>query len=556
MSVSIKQQTAGLGVQAITNPLTGGVTISGGTKSYPINALAPYGRFIFIGDSLTQYGQPLRAPTMFDGRPYYLQASSSMANLGAAAWIPICTIDGAAPAGAVANLRTDASGKIQVAINADSYGPLVDISAGGWYYLTSGTLGYGILISVLGTYTPIASQTGTITAGGAPITWDHDLRGHAAWIAGALGDSFSDYQVYGIPGAKTQDVIQFLPQVFSTKAEAVYLLIGVNDGPTSAALAAAEIARIKTIINYCISNANRVFVGEIFPCPSATTGASGVQRFLSMVSKDILAYCRTKAGVIWVPNNNRLATFTTTAATGKTAIFNTDNLHLIAYGAYQASIDVVTAIKQAYPSQISPRKNGFDVWDSTLLTGAWNANPMLVGTAGTAGGGVTGTVPDGYNLARSGSTHQCTGSIDAAIDGGPSWYSMAVSGNATLGDYHMLTQTVAIPPGINAGGYFRISAEIMIGACTGAGLYMLTLLAQSNTNTNGTILLQLNPLAQLTNFSTELPVLSLQSEPQKLVAGASNFLMTLRIGAYTGGATGKISIRNWRIEKAYGPIYP
>lgn len=57
-------------------------------------------------------------------------------------------------------------------------------------------------------------------------------------------------------------------------------------------------------------------------------------------------------------------------------------------------------------------------------------------------------------------------------------------------------------------------------------------------------------------FSTELPVLYLQSEPQILLTGTTSFTLAIRVGADAASGTGVMGFRNFRIEACNGPVYP
>lgn len=561
-AIATKLLAAGVGFQAdshnyrgepaiaVSDPSTGEIALStGGLKSLPQLPTNPRKRLVFVGDSLTQYGQPLRAPALFDGRPWLI-STATLTNLGAGSWINYVMVDGQAGTGAAGTLFTNAAGQVAWQLTGDTLGAYVDVSQGGWYYLNSGSPNKGILIAVRGGTAPVVSQSGAVVTSGNPTTWEYDLRGYLTWIAGGLADTFSDYQSYGIPSANTADILKFLPQVFQSEVEAVYLQAGVNDSPASGAAAATTIANLKAIVDYCTARARRVFVSEIFPNPSAT---AGVQRYLAVVSDAMRVYCRSKSGAVWVSAVNRMASFSATAATGKTGVYNADNLHLVPFGGYAVAQDAVPVIKQYYPSETA-RRSPLSLWDSTAGAGSLNTNPTLRGTGGvvTGGVGVTGTCPDGYSLNRSGTTQVVTTSVDAATDGGPDWWSMAVSG-ATAADFHTLNQTVTIPAGFAAGDYYRMVAEICVFGHASTGVAILTLTCADNNN-NGLTLLQLQPNNAVATFTTEAPVLALASEPQKLIAGATSITMRFRVGAAAGGGTGKIGIRNFRLEKVSGPI--
>jgi len=520
----------------------------------------PRRRAVFLGDSLTWGGANGRASGFFDGRIWYQLSTPVTTNLGGGNWLVQCMVEGTAGT-AGGTLQTDGRGNLQWKYSTDSYGPLVNVSQGGFFYLTSGTLANsGIFVTVRGaTAAPTVAGTGAVTTAGLPTIADYNLLGYVAWVAGALGETFSDYQSYGISGCNTADVLKFTPQALATDVEAVFILIGVNDIPATSAAAAVTVANIKAIIDLSAAKARRVYVNEIFPWP---LGSQTQQKFLSLVSNAIRLYCRTKSNVrfctaydkMFAPNASTISSYTD----ARSGVFNTDSLHLMPYGAWVAARPVVAAVLQDY--QLEPvRRAVLDVWDSTLQTGSLNLNPSLRGTAGSPQGsaGITGTVPDSYLLTRSGTTQTCTTSFDAATDGGIDWWSMSVAG-ATSGDYHMLRQSITLPAGVAVGDYIRISVEMQVFSTTSPGLSTLQVQANSNSNIQSAYPFQVTVGRNVNTFTTELPTNRWFSEPMKLLPGVTGFDLIIRVGADATGGTGagKVGFRELRMEKVAGPIYP
>jgi len=520
----------------------------------------PRRRAVFLGDSLTWGGAGGRASGIFDGRIWYQLTTITFTNLGGGTWLTYGMVEGTAGS-AGGTLQTDGNGGLQWKYSTDSYGPIVNVSQGGFFYLSSGTLANsGIFVAVRGaTAAPASPGSGAVTTSGLPTISDYNLLGYVPWVAGMLGDTFSDYQAYGISGCTSADVLQFAPQALAVDVEAVFILIGVNDQPTSAALANALVANVKAIIDLARAKARRVYVLDIFPWPA---GTQAQQQYLARASNAIRAYCQTKSNTRFVsaydemfaPNSSSISSY----ANARTGVYNpADSLHLMPFGGYLVGARVVAAVQQDYQLE-SPRRCALDTWDSTMQVGALNLNPGLRGTAGSVQGsaGITGTAPDSYNLTRSGSTQTCTTSFDAAADNGPDWWSMSVAG-ATAGDYHMLKQTVTLPSGVTAGtDYVQLVIECMIGAMTTPGIAICQAQINSNSNLQSSYPVQITTGRNLDVFTTQTPVLHLRGEPMKLSAAATAFDVLLRVGAAASGGAGKVSFRKLRLEKCAGPIYP
>lgn len=529
-----------------------GIQTAGGTIPLPLSN--PRGKLVIVGDSLTEGGSQ-RACGVFDGRPYYNVTFFDgggvvPASFGGGSWLVDALVDGRAPVG-TGSLQTDGAGRLRWTVNGDTPGPFIDVSTtGGFFLLNSGTQPYPIFVRVRGNTTPPAAPATTaITTAGVQNIGSYNLYGYGTWVASALADTFSDYQMFGIIGATSFDIGKFLPQAFQADVEAVVYLATPNDSPATAAAAAASIAQHKANIDYMAARARRVYVGDILPNPSAT---AVVQRYSALISNEVRKYCRGKFGVEFWSAYDKMINSNSVTIAGRTGIYNADNLHLIPFGAYTAAQAAVNMIAQDYVVERA-RKTTLDTYDATLKSGAWNANPGMRGTAGvvTASVGITGTAPDSWSINRSGTAQVCTTTFDTANDGGADWFSLAVSGSAS-GDYHVIQQGTAVPAGVNVGDFFRASVEFQIFACTGGGLAVVQ--AQANSTTQNDYLVQASG-RNVATFTTEQPVLRLYSEPQKLLAGNTTFNLAFRIGAAVGG-TGKIGIRDFRLESVPGPIYP
>jgi hypothetical protein len=525
------------------------VKVSDAAAGAKIDSTAPYGLFLCVGDSRTRYGSPGREPGVFDGRTKYLTTGGISGS-----WMPDIIMDGSAPLNGTGTLASDATGRVRWTLAGDTAGPWTDVSQGGWFYLPSGTpTNAGLFVSVLASVAPVLNGSATCTAGGYPFSWDYDLRGHSTWIAGALGGRFRDYQGYAIGGCKTSDAVKFMPQMFKSPVDSMYLQVGVNDIPNTGATTVqrdALIANVKTIIDYCAARVRRLYVGEIFA--AAVKDATGT-KYLAQADTAIRDYCHTKKGVRSVQANNRLVTYTTTNVVSRTGMYG-DDLHFAPLGASTAPDSLIEAVKEDSPFA-GLRRAPLDAWDATLQTGVINPNPTFVGSGGTTTTGVTGVVPAFWAFALSGTTQTVVGANVAATDGGPDWYEVAFA-NAAANDYHVLRVTgIAVPSGIAVGDYLQLSGDFRVGETTGNGLALFTVFVDNTTTTNNITLIQLQPGNNVANFGTEYRPLELSSEPQKWLDVTATLRVQIRIGGAVGG-TGKVRMRNLRLEKVAGPALP
>ncbi len=507
----------------------------------------------FWGDSRTM-GSVAVQPQGFTAlkKPWWVATTINFTNLGGGAWIGGGLVDGFAPSGAAGTLQTDGTGKLQWAYSGDMYGPLVDVSSGGFFLLQSGTSPYGILVYVRGGTAAPPAGTGAVTTTGNPGIGDWTMYGYSCWVAGMLGDAFPGYEHFGINGSNTTDLLLRADQHLVKDYDAIVIHIGTNDSPTTAASAQATAARITSIVDKALTRANRVYVVDEMLNGVFSTAQ---KQYMALAMKSVADYCETKSRTRFCSAYDLLVSQTGLPTSQRAGAYNADTIHLVPWGAYLAASRVVDMIRADFRLQsgTNARRAGNYVYDSTFKTGAWNANPTLRGTSGTVTGsaGITGTAPDSWTLSRGGSAQLCTTSFDTAADGGLPFFSMAVS-NGTTSNYHELTQTFSVPAGIAVGDAYKVSCEMCIYGATTPGLAIFSVAAVHN---QANTVQQIDTLATLSSrnldtFATENPVLRLTSTPCILDTVANTITLRIRVGGANGGGAGKIGFREFKIEKA------
>lgn len=517
----------------------------------------------FLCDSLGMGGVAVQAQQFLGlKKPWWISTSVVNTALGGGTWLGGAMVDGFAPAGASGTLRTDGAGNLQWMYAGDAYGPLVDVRAGGFFVLQSATSPFGCWVYVRGgTAFPTVAGTGAVTTAGNPGVCDYTLYGFTAWVAGMLGDAFPSYDHSAINGSTSTDVLLRADQALSRDYDAIVILIGTNDAPTSADAAVALASRICAIIDKAVVRANRVYVGDVW---INATYSSDQLKWMALACKKVAAYCaKTSKAKFWSAYD-LLVSQTGLPTTQRPGAFNTTEtppgVHLLPWGAYLAASRLVDMIRSDFRLPVtSSRRAGNELFDATFGTGAWNSNPTLRGTGGTLVGtpGVTGTCPDGSRFSRSGGDQVCTTSFENAPDGGMPFFAMSVSGNSVAGSYHELAFSggdangFLLPAGISVGDSYRIVCELCVYGVTDPGLAIFSV-AATHPQANGTsqvdtlMTLATRPLA---TFTTENPILRLSSSPCVLDSVSGKWILRVRIGAATGGGAAKIGIRELKVEK-------
>lgn len=522
-------------------------------------------RWLHLGDSRVWGGQPYRAPGLFDGRPYYPSSfSSGGANVASGSWVVNLLIDGKAPASSSGSLETDGAGRLRWTFTGDALpGPWVDMTKGGWAYLNSGSSSYGLHVSVRGgTKPPATPGIATVSAGVTiPQLGEYNPLGFLAWFAGCMGDTFSSYDSYAISGATSTDVLKFAEQALAVGYEAGGLMINVNDFASVTTVAQGQAAAIlavnnnKAIIDKMCASLRYVYVSEDFPWPGGNAVASKYQALASQLIRD---YCCTLPNVRFVSSADKMVDPNGNTFAGRTGVYySADNIHLQPYGANIAASPLVAAVRQDYPTTALRRSN-YTTYDSLLGIGWWNSNPGLRGSGGSGSGsnGVTGPVPDGYSLTRSGTAQTCSTRFapDVPTDGtapGPDWYCLAVLG-AAVNDYHQLSIPVTVPADlVGTNTPFRLVVEYKLFTTTNTGINIFSVQANGNGNIQSDYLVQITDQRGFANFTSEGPVQRLRSEPQLLLPGTNSFSLRVRVGANgVGSGGGEIGFRIVGIEKA------
>ena len=500
------------------------------------------GRMCFFGDSLTAGGNLGAFTSAAKGKSWYSQCALTTTNLGGGTWV-VAAYQGVGSA-AAGSVRTDGNGSLQWNYNNEGYGPLVNVSSGGFYVLQPGgaTTVECLVIVRGGTAFPTSAGEGALTSAGILTSIQQESYGYRWFINTA--DRFTSVETWAVVGSVAADVYGYIQQAIlepGTIAASV-MLCGTNDTPATASAALTLVEQIKTNIKALAANSGVVYVGAI---PPNTSVSAAARLFYQRVNEQIYKYCKQFGNVrFWNPWPY-LSSPDAVATALRTGAYHTDNLHFKPFGAYLCAKPLNNMLLLDFASEDDSNMAG--VWDSTMLSGPWNANPALRGTGGTVTGGhgITGSAPDNWTLSRSASTQLLTTSFTAADDEKLSWFTMAYS-NGDGSDYHKLTQSVTVPSGISVGDEFVIEAEICVFAQTGNGLSTLTV--QTSSGQIVYALAQFTSSRGIATLGAENPKTVVTSAPQKLRTGTTSLTLELRVGGATG-ATGSVGFRRFRILK-------
>lgn len=496
------------------------------------NATDRLSSVVMLGDSLTLFGTQLATPYGVG----HWGTMTGISNLNSAgSWVAQANLDGRAPsAGGV--LATDGKAQLQWTYSGDSAGPWVDVSAGGFFEIPSATAQRGVFVAINKGKNRTTAASDTLTNSGIVQRLTGPLHCFSELVRDSLGPTVS-VTTAGIPGDTVAGITSRWPQVLSSSSvtDAVIILIGTNDLPSSSAAAMTLADTLIAALPKIGACAKRVYVGGIFPRTDAF-GTTAVRNALALFSEILREYCESN------PSRFRfwdawpvLVSGSATDGSTKSGVMFTDGLHLMPYGAWLAKNVLVTEMLSDWsipgPSEAS---RGYILWDSTSRRGSLNPNPLYKGSGGTGSGsgGVTGTVPANTGITRSGGTQTCALTTAASTDGQDTLV-FTLAGSTTALDYHEVTQTWSLPSGLAAGN--TVAFEIDIEVQQADLLAKLEAVMIANGNLQSTYWGQGS--RAFTNFSGSVTHRArMRSQPITIVSGVTSFTMRLRIGTESGGS--------------------
>lgn len=133
---------------------------------------------------------------------------------------------------------------------------------------------------------------------------------------------------------------------------------------------------------------------------------------------------------------------------GYASVGNTfDGLHPAGLGMAKIADSLLPALQvTARPSLVLPQSN-VDSWTATTPKGLINSNPMVLGSGGTAGTNVTGTIAAGWTAACAAGTGGSVAGVASIVTGsdGRNWQQLVFSGTAgSTFDIFTLRQNVTV----------------------------------------------------------------------------------------------------------------
>lgn len=318
-------------------------------------------------------------------------------------------------------------------------------------------------------------------------------RGFAFW-AQTLCDArveFPQTLNFGVSGETSTQILARVDQAASSAADAVVVEGPTNDFGAANLPYATTIANLTAIIAALRAKNKRVFLLTVPPRghPSSHyfSGASDAKLLrLFAVNTWIKRTASQMRGVSVIDPWGTIAAPSSAYGDFLSTMVNaSDVAHFIPASAYQIGKLLAAEFTRLYPPIDWLPKSNTDLYDATSNpVGALNANPMMLGTAGTLSGTTptpTGQVADGWTL--SGADAGLTLAGSKQVSGNTTSQRIALGGTPGSGSDRLVTlgQAVSQSGGrIVAGEVLEGFARVSVGAST--GFYGLALVLQETYN--------------------------------------------------------------------------
>lgn len=327
---------------------------------------------------------------------------------------------------------------------------------------------------------------------------------HFNWGNYRAGSRLTMVTNQGLSGDRTDQILARLGACLNSTAGHLYLLAGVNDiaqalvgyntvntiGPNQgAAVTLANVASVAAAnILYCaqqfIANGGRIVTIVLDPGAENFTAAQ-VGAWLDYVQrlKEIdEQYTACNAFDAITPMHDPAASTASTIRfkAGYAQESSGSGVHQSNLGGYKTGIPFATYLQATFPALSFLPADVNEVPSANSLSSLL-LNPLLIGTAGSLGTGITGSAPTSWTVERSGGggTQTATSTVQAAADGGPGNECLIVPTFGAAGDIIRLKQDATIG-NVNTGDIVQGMARVTVDAGGTAALAGVSIDGQFN----------------------------------------------------------------------------
>lgn len=242
------------------------------------------------------------------------------------------------------------------------------------------------------------------------------------WMNGILSGGLKVVANAGKSGHKVQDLIDRVDNLYTANPAGlaglgtlgyVIVRIGTNDAAANTAIAGTLTTAYATLMAKLATYASRVIVLSVPPLLDSGQNA------LTQDYNTYLSANYNSGQFKYVDDTANLRD----GSGGQNTDYFIDFAHFRGNGVYQAGVDGAAALSSYIGSYASPLVS--DAADVYPATSQWITNPLMSGTSGTKGTGISGTVVDGFDVSRSGGSVAATCSVVTDSLGDVPWQRIA-----------------------------------------------------------------------------------------------------------------------------------
>ncbi len=227
---------------------------------------------------------------------------------------------------------------------------------------------------------------------------------HYAYSAATLAGKRLTLNNQAIGGDRVSDLKIRLPDIIAAdSSNRAAVLIGINDiqaiNGTTITLDTI-IANYQDVVDQLIAAGYLVDLCSVWPLGATHSDYAGKTTYIKQLNGWLRHTANSTAGVTYIDQWAALIDGSNDYALAIN--LSTDEIHPAPRGAVLAGAAYYTAISgQLQKSSYDMVRSSIDGYDITPT--GWNliSNPLLTGTGGTAGTGVTGDIPDDWSVSRS-----------------------------------------------------------------------------------------------------------------------------------------------------------
>lgn len=352
----------------------------------------------------------------------------------------------------------------------------------------------------------------------------------------AMGCPF-DIRYYGFSGKKDADIIAAMPGILAAEGACSYVIqSGSNDLDNTLASADTAFADLLAIIDLVHSAAGSVIVHIPHAKVSTSANYRGVARYSQMVDD----YCAAN-GIISICAPYAIANGLDRTMSAKTDAL-VDNLHVGSGGAQFIADEIVATFANSGRSLMRILPCGNAECASEALD-----NPRMVGSAGTVGTGVTGTVPDLLNIRRATGSGAAVAAVGTDAEGAYCDLTITAAAANELYYVSLTASTATLLSRISGTKNYRarVDYEILTGNAS-----ISRVSANVSTTTSGVLSF---PRGASSSWTTLLPVgrrrLRSQIIPGSALAGGFASVEMLGISTSAAGE-GTVRLRGLSLAEA------